>query len=461
MKNIETGKILPQAIELEANILGVLMQINNAEVHGILARLNPAIFYKEQHVIIAEAIVELKKQGIIPDILSVTQVLKKSGKLAEVGGAYYVTELTNNCVLTNIDFHYHIVVQKYVQREFIKIMNERIREAFDDSCDVFDLLETAERQIKKIHPIYNEVWEKNTKDVSDAVALSIVEPSSSGIYMYYNTGWPTFDKKIGTGRNKIVTVGGASGHGKSRFVSAWMFKLLEKYASDIAIFWCAFEDSAEDILLLYLSSIFHIQSKAIKRREFNKSLLPDIKEAIERWKSFDIHFVDRSSKIGWIKQKFAAFCEKRPDKFPILIIDNLLALQDKKDFKGNDNAMEDFAMSEILTIRQDTHALIIPVHHFSKTTLKDRKESGFRPLIEDLKGSERIPAISNQVLLINNPRVYKELIADYHGEAKEVLKNLFIIDPGKIRDDSNNDEDALIHFWCNLDHLIFKEIIKP
>jgi len=453
------SKVLPQAIELEEAVLGAIM-LEPTAMNEIIGIFNPKVFYKDPHIHIATAILEIRKEGVHPDILLVTERLKRMKKLEEAGGAYYVTQLTSRVASSaNITYHYHILIQKYVQREFIYLMNEKIKDAFDDGCDIFDLLEGAEKDLRKINPVNKETWEKNSTEIVEEIEKTLLDTiSSSGIYMFYETGWPTFDKYVGTSRNKILTIGGASGHGKSRFVSSWMFSLLNRYPNDISVFWCSFEDSAEDILLFYLSQKFGIKAKDIKKRNFDKALIPDMKEAAKKFKSFDLHFVDRSSKIAFLKNRFELFCDKRTTRFPIFILDNLLSVKDKNDFKGNDNAMEDYVMNELLSLRQNTHALIILVHHYGKQIFKDRIDSGYRPLIDDLKGSERIPAVSNQVLLINNPKVFKDLLAQYHGDEKEVLKSLFIIDPGKIRDDSNSDEEALIHFWCNMDYLKFKEV---
>ena len=456
-----SGKIFPQAVELEASVLGSLMLEKSENTKTIIAIINPNVFYTDQHKFIAEAIVELKKEGIHPDVLSVTERVKKHGNLENVGGAYYITLLTDRCVPINCEFHYRVVQQKYVQREFIKIMHEKIGEAFDDSCDIFDLLETAERQLRYINPVHREVWEQSSKDIVLNVEAQIIEPPSTGIFMYYNTGWPVFDKYIGTARNKVIVVGGAAGHGKSRFVSSWMFNVLDQFAKDISIFWCTFEDSAEDILLFYLSNKVKVKAKYIKKRNFNKDLIPELKKHIKKFNTFDIHFIDRWDKIAKIKQKFELFCDRRPDKFPVLIIDNLLSLRDRQDFKGAENSMYDYVMAEILSIRQNTRALIIIVHHFNDAQLsKERLKDGYRPTVQDLKGTEAIRRVANQVLLINNPKNLKDLVAEYHDDQKKILQNLFIVDPGKIRDDSNTDEESLIHFWHKLDYLIFKEIPK-
>jgi replicative DNA helicase len=77
--------------------------------------------------------------------------LKKSEELDSVGGPYYVTKLTNAVVSTaNIEAHSRIILQKFVQRELIRISGEIIGEAYEESTDVFDLMDDAEDKIFQI-----------------------------------------------------------------------------------------------------------------------------------------------------------------------------------------------------------------------------------------------------------------------------------------------------------------------
>ena len=91
------GRIPPQAVDLEEVVLGALMLEKNA-VNEVIDILTPEAFYKEAHQKIFKAIKDLFGKSEPIDILTVTNELKQSGDLELVGGAYYISKLTNRVV---------------------------------------------------------------------------------------------------------------------------------------------------------------------------------------------------------------------------------------------------------------------------------------------------------------------------------------------------------------------------
>ena len=144
---LEHGKLPPQAIELEEAVLGALMLEKDA-LTSVIDILHPTCFYKQQNQKIF-SVIELLFQNSEPiDILTVTNQLKKEGELQMVGGPYYISQLTNRVAsASNIEFHARIILQKFIQRELIKIASETIRQSYEDSTDVFDLLDYVEKEL--------------------------------------------------------------------------------------------------------------------------------------------------------------------------------------------------------------------------------------------------------------------------------------------------------------------------
>jgi replicative DNA helicase len=67
------------------------------------------------------------------DILTVAEELRSKEELEMVGGPYYVTRLTNAVVSSaNIEAHSRIILQKFIQRELIRISGEIIGDAYED-----------------------------------------------------------------------------------------------------------------------------------------------------------------------------------------------------------------------------------------------------------------------------------------------------------------------------------------
>ena len=121
ISNMLYAKIPPQAREVEEAVLGAILI--EKEAFPIAAKiLDMECFYVDAHAAIWNAMVTLFIGNSPIDLLTVTEELRKKGKLEEVGGAYYLSELSNKIASSaNIDYHSRIIFQKYMQREMIRI----------------------------------------------------------------------------------------------------------------------------------------------------------------------------------------------------------------------------------------------------------------------------------------------------------------------------------------------------
>jgi replicative DNA helicase len=135
------GKIPPQSIELEEVVLGAcLLEINSVALSIDL--LQPDCFYLPVHNLIFDAICDLFKKNKPIDILTVSEKLKSMGKLEEVGGIHYISVLTNKVASTaNIEHHCHIIIEKYLGRELIRLSSQAIKESYSDETDILQLLD--------------------------------------------------------------------------------------------------------------------------------------------------------------------------------------------------------------------------------------------------------------------------------------------------------------------------------
>jgi len=110
------GKLPPQAIDLEEAVLGALMLEKDA-LSSVIDILKSNVFYETRHQKIFDAIKVLFEKSSPVDILTVTAQLRQQGELEMIGGAYYITELTNRVAsAANIEFHSRIIIQKFIQR---------------------------------------------------------------------------------------------------------------------------------------------------------------------------------------------------------------------------------------------------------------------------------------------------------------------------------------------------------
>ncbi len=164
--SLEKGKIPPQAIDLEEVVLGAMM-VDKRGVDEVIDILHPEVFYKQAHQQIFEAIFMLFKEGLPIDLLTVSSKLKTQKNLELVGGDFYLIQLTQKVSSSaHIEFHARIIIQKFIQRSLIKISNEIIEDSYNESTDVFDLLDTAE---SKLYEITQGNIKKSTISAQDLV----------------------------------------------------------------------------------------------------------------------------------------------------------------------------------------------------------------------------------------------------------------------------------------------------
>ena len=166
------GKLPPQALDLEEAVLGALM-IEKDALSSVVDILKPETFYKEAHQRIYQAILTLFGNSDPIDLLTVTQQLRKTGEIEIVGGGGFVSELTFRVnSAANIEYHARIVSEQALKRALIAMSSTILRDAYEDTTDVFELLDRAEQSLFKIS---ESNIKKNYADMSTIVRMALNE----------------------------------------------------------------------------------------------------------------------------------------------------------------------------------------------------------------------------------------------------------------------------------------------
>ena len=145
------GKLPPQAIQLEEAVLAACM-LERETFESVMEVIpDHECFYVDAHQKIYAAMMLMHKTGVQIDLLTITEQLRKTNELELIGGHYYLTRLTE-AISTSAHAitHARIVMEKFMQREIIRICGAAISDAYEDETDVFDLLEHVEVAVKNI-----------------------------------------------------------------------------------------------------------------------------------------------------------------------------------------------------------------------------------------------------------------------------------------------------------------------
>jgi replicative DNA helicase len=140
----------PQNLDAEASLLGAIL-IDGDAIVKIADTVEPIDFYDPRHRRIYEAVRELYEQRSPIDVLTLSDQLKGNGVLDNVGGASYLTELTNFVpTAAHVEQYAEIVAQKSLRRRLIKASQDMVGLGFDESKTLHDLIEQAESRLFEV-----------------------------------------------------------------------------------------------------------------------------------------------------------------------------------------------------------------------------------------------------------------------------------------------------------------------
>jgi replicative DNA helicase len=220
---MDYGKIPPQAIDMEKAVLGTVIFESN-QIIDIIDLLKPESFYQPENGIIWNTLVDLYSKSQPIDVLSVTENLRKSGKLESVGGMFAISELTNLSTF-GIVHHAKIIVQKFIQRELIKISHEIIKESYEDTTDVFDLLDNANNLLLSIQNALTGTNVQTLISCQNSILKKILEVKSG---LAKSDEVLTCVPFIKFYKNTVTVIGAKPGTGKTAFILSSALKQAEK-----------------------------------------------------------------------------------------------------------------------------------------------------------------------------------------------------------------------------------------
>ena len=396
--NMVYGKVPPQAKELEEAVLGAIM-LEKSAFDTVTEIVKPECFYVEANQLIFKAMQGLQQKNMPIDILTVVEELKMREQLDAVGGPYYVTKLTNAVVSTaNIDAHARIVLQKFIQRELIRISGEIIGDAYEDSTDVFDLLDDSETNV--LAKTINRIDELRTKteDISGV-------PSGFATLDRVTFGWQPTDLIILAARPSV---------GKTAFALNLARNAALHPTKPIPVGFFSLEMSASQLVQRILSAESEIKMEKISRGKLeNHEYAQLLSKGIKKLETAPI-YIDDTAALNIFEFRAKARRLVNKHQVGIIIIDYLQLMSGTGD-KGSNREQEISNISRNLkALAKELNVPIIALSQLSRA-VETRKESKM-PQLSDLRESGAIEQDADMVMFIYRPEYY-EVMSNESGES--------------------------------------------
>ncbi len=400
----ETGKLPPQAIELEESVLGAIMIEKDAYL-VVAEILRPESFYKDAHQKIYTAIVSLAVRQDPIDMHTVTEQLRKSGTIDEIGGPYYIALLTAKVTSSaHLEYHARIVAQKYLARELIRISSDIQGRAFDDRTDVADLMQDAEgmlfevsqrnlkRDVTQIDPIIEEA----IKRIQDAHG----KDGASGV----PTGFHGLDKiTSGWQKSDLIIMAARPAMGKTAFVLSMAKNMAVDYNVPVAVF--SLEMSNVQLVNRLMMNVCEIGSEKIKNGDLQPYEWEQLDYKLKNLYGAPI-FVDDTPSLSVFELRSKARRLAREHNIQCIVID-YLQLMNASGMTFGSREQEVSIISR--SLKGLAKELDIPVVALSQLNRGVEGRSGLegkRPQLSDLRESGAIEQDADMVCFIHRPEYY-------------------------------------------------------
>lgn len=409
------GRLVPRATDMEAAVLGALMLEKDAFT-SVCEILKPESFYEPRHRTVYEAILALGIAQEPIDLMTVTNRMRADHTLEGVGGPAFLVSLTANVAsAAHVEYHARIVAQKHLARELISFASTVENNAFDESNDVEDLLQEAEkhlfeisqrnikREVVQIDPIISKAIEQIDRAASRSSGLS-------GL----GCGFPAIDSVTSGWQNSdLIIIAARPAMGKTAFVLSMALNIALAN-NPVAVF--SLEMSSIQLVNRLISNICEIEGEKIKSGRMSTIEKNQLTARLGRLQGIPL-YVDDSSGLSIMELRTKARRLVREHGVRMIIID-YLQLMNAGGLNLGSREQEVSTISR--SLKQLAKELDIPVVALSQLNrkLEDRSNKDKRPQLSDLRESGAIEQDADIVCFIHRPEYYMRSSED--GDNKDI-----------------------------------------
>jgi replicative DNA helicase len=387
---------------LEEAVLGAMM-IDKKGIDDVIDILNPDAFYDTKHQEIYAAIFELFQNSEPIDLLTVSNLLKKNGKLEFVGGDFFLIRLTQKVASSaHIEFHARIILQKYIQRRLISISSEIIENAYDESTDVFDLLDDAEG---KLFEVTQGNLKKSSEDAGSLVKQALKKIQEIGNQEGMSglaTGFTKLDALTsGWQPSDLVIIAARPGMGKTAFVISMAKNMAIDFNHGVAVF--SLEMSSVQLITRMISSETGLTSEKLRKGNLEPHEWEQLNVKVKKLSDAPI-FIDDTPSLSIFDLRAKARRLVSQHGVKIIVIDYLQLMTAGGKAGGNREQEISMISRNLKALAKELSVPVIALSQLSRAV--ETRGGSKRPLLSDLRESGAIEQDADIVSFIFRPEYY-------------------------------------------------------
>lgn len=397
----------PHSVEAEQAIIGGLM-LDNQAWDKIGTMLCEADFYRTEHRLLFQAILQLSNRSQPFDVVTLLDVLKTNNHLDDAGGEAYLFELANNTPsVANIVAYAEIVREKSVQRQLISVATEIADLAYNPSeCEVSEILDFAEQ---KVFAIADQTARSGGPEAIKSVLTRAVERIDT---LYHSadqitglaTGLTDLDNMTsGLQPSDLIIVAGRPSMGKTTLVMNMAEHAVIGNSRPVLVF--SMEMPADSLAMRMMSSLGRIDQHRIRTGKLDDDDWPRVTSAVHMLSEAPL-FIDDTPALSPAEMRARARRVMKEHGQLSLIVVDYLQLMKVPGFKADNRTAE---ISEISrSLKSLAKELNVPVIALSQLNRSLEQRQDKRPVMSDLRESGAIEQDADLICFIYRDEVYNE-----------------------------------------------------
>jgi replicative DNA helicase len=382
----------------EATIGGVLI---NPEIWFDLSFLAPADFYIHRNKFIWEAFIRLNDQRTPIDLLTVSDELERSGKLADVGGSAYITSLINQVPSSLNAESYGRIVERYsARRKMIAAANKIATAAYNTELSTEEAQEIANQEIaaasvsetgdegdafsRAISKVYDRAQ-------ANAEKTRLGQPIITGI----KTGLVDLDQiLLGIEDEEYVIVAARPGQGKTSLLFDIARHNVMERGNNVALF--SLEMSDEEVARRFISQEAEVDSTKIKTGQLTSDEWKRVNDAIEKYGNGGRIILFDLSNLTPAQLRAKCLKAKRMYDIKLVVVDYLGLMSSGVNSENRTREIGYISRK----LKNLTQELKVPVIAASQMSRGVEQRTDKRPVLSDLRDSGDIEQDANVVIFL-------------------------------------------------------------
>lgn len=411
MEQTAPSRVPPQDIEAEKSLIGALL-LSDTAFPNVLEQVKAEDFYDPRHADIFRGMTNLFNNHRPIDLMTLTSELKSQKTLKKVGGAPYLTELTNFVpTASHVDAYTELVAQAALRRRLIKAGTDIATSAYDSNARIADLVGQAEKNLF-------EVSDKTTKSDYSALEDLLIDAYDRIEALHKNkdalrglkTGFHDLDKKTaGFQKGDLIIVGARPAMGKTTFAQNLAYNVATRNGQDKGVLFFSMEMASAEIVDRMVSDISGVDAWKIRTGNVSDEDFARIGDALGDMNEVPL-YIDDTSSMTILELRNKARRAKHEHNISMIIVDYLQLIQGSERYAGN-RVQEVTEISRGLKIL--ARELEIPVVALAQLSRGVTARDDPRPVLSDLRESGSIEQDADLVMFLHRPDYYRQNNDDF------------------------------------------------